>query len=209
MSNRIAFFGDADDLIERFDLHPSGELVFNPHYNMARGYHIPALIIEGEQYKIVRTRWGKKIEKNGAKGEITDDKYMAKLEKESSARALIPASGFFVWKDEKKKDHPFFIRRIDNELLYIAGHVFEGDSEPYIEMLTMESNTLIQPISTTMPLIMKETLGKKWLNDADASGILKEASRQFLITELTVHRVTKKVKDESENEASLIQPIPK
>jgi len=211
MTNRIAFFADADDLIEHFDLEPSGEVVFDPHYNMSRGYHIPVITAKpgDEEYSIKRIRWGKSIEKNSTPPEVLEIDELKKLESESVSRALIPISGFYIWKDVKKKDHPFFVRKIDNTLLYVAAHIFKGDDEPYTEMLMSESNTLIDPISSTMPLIMKREFGKEWLQGAELEAILSEASSQFLITDLTVHRVTKKVKIESNNEPALIQPIPK
>ena len=74
----------------------------------------------------------------------------------------------------------------------------------------MESNTLIQPITGKMPLILKRDHAKEWLkNDMEAGQIQTKAKSEFLITDLTVHRVTKELNDLSKSDASLIQPIPK
>ncbi len=211
MSNRIAFFADGEILMEHFNLEPSGEVIFDPHYNLSRGYHIPVITAKSgeDEFVIKRVRWGKSMEKSSAPPGITDLDELKKLESDANERALIPLSGFYIWKDEKKKDHPFFVRKIDNTLLYAAAHIFKGDEEPYTEMLMTESNTLIKPISEAMPMIMKRSLGKKWLQGVDLEEIVDEVSAQFIITELTVHRVTKEVKDESKNDPALIQPIPK
>lgn len=104
------------------------------------------------------------------------------------------------------------MRKIDNTLLYGAAYTFQDENIEfaYAEFIMGEANTLIQPITETMPVILKHDLAKDWVrNKIGAKDILKAAESQFIITDLTVHRVTKRVKDLSENEASLIQPIPK
>lgn len=212
MSNRIAFFGNAEKLIEEFELNETSEVLFEAHYNISRGHHIPVIKKENGGFTIGRMRWGKEFERHVALSEKADNEHIKKLEKESSGKVIIPLSGFYIWKDEKNKDHPFFVRKIDNTLLYAAAFTFESDKKDfkYAELIMMESNTLIQPIAETMPVVLKQDLAKEWLRgNLAANEILKTAASQFLITDLTVHRVTKEVKDLSNNEASLIQPIPK
>lgn len=212
MSNRIAFFSDAEDLIETFDLDPPGEVIFDAHYNISRGHHIPVIIEKDAALSVGRLRWGKEFEQEGSVPEIADQKSLEKKDRSAVQRAIIPISGFYIWKDEAKKDHPFFVRKIDNTLLYAAAFTFRDDSDEftYAEMIMTEANTLIHPISDSMPLLLKETLAKDWLKGKIAADkILEQAGSQFLITELTVHRVTKEVKNPSKNEKSLIQPIPK
>jgi putative SOS response-associated peptidase YedK len=61
-----------------------------------------------------------------------------------------------------------------------------------------------------MPLILKRDHAMEWLkNGIEAGQIHNRAQSEFLITELTVHRVSKELSDLSKNDASLIQPIPK
>ncbi|CAN5425555.1 SOS response-associated peptidase [soil metagenome] len=212
MSNRIAFFGDAEDLIETFDLKKPGEAIFDAHYNISRGHHIPVITKDDDNFSISRLRWGKDFEKNAKVPEKADSDSIERLEAESAGRVVIPMSGFYIWKDEANKDHPFFVRKIDNTLLYGAAYIFQDGKKKftYAELIMGDSNTLIQPIAETMPVILKHELAKDWMrNKIEAKDILKAAESQFIITELTVHRVTKKVKDLSKNDAALIQPIPK
>lgn len=212
MSNRIAFFSDGSDLREYFGLEESGEAIFDSHYNISRGHHIPVIKHEGEDYHITRLRWGKDFEKDAEPPEVLSKEAVEKLENEAEERAIIPVSGFYIWKRDGKNDHPFFVRKIDNSLLYIAGftHTDKANDFTYVEMLMMESNTLIQPITDEMPLILKRDHAKDWLKGTiDAGAIHAKAKSEFLITDLTVHRVTKKLNDLSKNDPSLIQPIPK
>lgn len=212
MSNRIAFFSDGSEIIEHFNLEDTGETIFESHYNIARGHHIPVITHLGETHELGRMRWGKDFEKDAEPPEVLSSQEIKSLEKKSKTRAVLPISGFYIWKRDGKNDHPFFVRKIDNSLLYAAGFTYV-DSEndfTYVEMLMMESNTLIHPITGKMPLILKRELSEKWLTgELEAEKIQSVAKTQFLITELTVHRVSKELNDLSKNDASLIQPIPK
>lgn len=212
MSNRIAFFSDGSDLMEYFGLEDSGEVIFESHYNIARGHHIPVITHDDEEFQINRLRWGKDFEKDATLPDVLPSEGIKKQEKQAKARVIIPISGFYIWKRDGKNDHPFFVRKIDNSLLYVAGFLFKDKENDfsYVEMLMMESNTLIQPITDKMPLILKRDHAMKWLkNELEANQIQNMAQSEFLITELTVHRVTKELNDLTKNDASLIQPIPK
>lgn len=212
MSNRIAFFSDGNNLIENFDLEFSGDAVFEPHYNIARGHHIPVITKTSEGFDLTRHRWGKGFEKDADQPGVLSAAGIDDLEREAIKRVIIPISGFYIWKPDGESSHPFFVRKIDNSLLYVAGFMFK-DSEnefSYVEMLMMESNTLIQPIREIMPMILKEELSKRWLQtDMDGEELKNKIKDQFLITDLTVHRVSKDLNDLSKNDPSLIQPIPK
>lgn len=212
MSNRIAFFADGSDLTEKFGLNESGNAIFESHYNIARGHHIPVITLRDESYRIERIRWGVDFEKDAEPPTVLSGKEIDKLEQQAEKRAILPISGFYIWKRDGKDDHPFFVRKIDNSLLYAAGFKFKDSKKKftYVELLMMEANTLIRPITNDMPLIIKEDSAKKWLqNEMKPSELVKKAKNQFLITELTVHRVTKDLNDLSKNDPSLIQPIPK
>lgn len=212
MSNRIAFFSDGSDLTEHFGLGSSGEAIYESHYNISRGHHIPVLEWEDDSFGITRMRWGKDFEKNAEPPIILSPDAIKKIEKKALARAVIPISGFYIWKRDGKNDHPFFVRKIDNSLLYVAGFTYKDKANgfTFFEMLMMESNTLIQPITGKMPLLLKMGNAKNWLTGTiEAGAVQTKADSEFLITELTVHRVSKDLNDLSKNDASLIQPIPK
>ncbi|MCH8549334.1 MAG: hypothetical protein LAT80_10695, partial [Balneolaceae bacterium] len=81
---------------------------------------------------------------------------------------------------------------------------------PHFKMITAESNVLIQPMTETMPLLLDSDLSGTWLDEATSvKDVLREGIPQFLLTELSVLRVTKKVNDPKNDDPSLIQPIPK
>lgn len=212
MSNRIAFFSDGSDLIEDFNLDDVGNAIFESHYNIARGHHIPVVTFQDDSFNITRMRWGKGFENDAEQPSVLSADEIAEQEKRSSQRVIVPVSGFYIWKRDNQQDHPFFVRNIDNSLIFIAGHAFQDEENDfdYVEVLMMESNTLVQPISDKMPLILKKEHARSWIRkEIDASEIHEMADSEFLITDLTVHRVSKDLNDLTKNDESLIQPIPK
>ena len=61
MSNRIAFFSDGVALMEYFGLEDSGEVIFESHYNIARGHHIPVIKQDEEAYDIIPAAMGQRF----------------------------------------------------------------------------------------------------------------------------------------------------
>lgn len=214
MTKRIAFFAERENIMEDFNIREAGQSIFEPHYNIAKGQHIAVITrdSEDEGVEIKRVRWGRELEQSSPEsgnGEIVS---IDEKEKQAIHRAAIPLSGFYIWKEGREDDNPFFVRKIDNSLFYAAGLIFRHQKEEYIycEILNKEANTLIQPITHTMPVIMDKKLALEWLHqDEPAEKIKKKSDSRFLITDITIHRVSKEVKDLSKNTPELIQPIPK
>lgn len=204
MTKRIAFFADRNEVEEFFSLNGEGETIFEPHYNLSRGQHIP-IIPAGKNERIIqRMRWGKGFLDQSE--EMQNDEMV----KQATSRCIAPISGFFIWKEGREKDHPFFVRMMNNSVMSVAGMIFKENGTEYCDFLQRDSNTLIQPMSPKMPLLLNKELTEKWLNgETSENEIIKAAESLFLITDITVHRVSKKVNDPAENTETLIQPIPK
>ncbi|MEX2455987.1 MAG: SOS response-associated peptidase family protein [Balneolaceae bacterium] len=205
MIKRIAFFADRSEIEESFSLNGEGDAIFEPHYNLSRGQHIPVIPAGESKRNIQRIRWGKRFS-DQSHGEMQNDVMV----KEATARCIVPISGFYIWKEGREKDHPFFVRMMNSSVMSVAGIIFKENGHEYCDFLQRDSNTLIQPISPQMPLLLNEKLTEKWLDgESSEKEIIKEAESLFLITDITVHRVSKKVNDPAENAETLIQPIPK
>lgn len=211
MSDRIAYFGKETELLDGFELKLTDNRIFEAHYNITRGTNVPVIKLKNDKFYIDEIQWGNNSGKNNSGGKSGEGD-IEKLEKKSVERVVMPISGFYIWKDKANKGHPFFVRKINNAFLYAPAFSFKDESgdSTYAEFLMGEANTLIQPITEEMPVVFKQNRAKEWLREeVSAKEVLKSASSEFLITELTVHRVTKKVKDSLKNDESLIQPIPK
>lgn len=86
-------------------------------------------------------------------------------------RCIIPASGFYEWKSEDDHKQPYYIRLLNSSIMGFAGiwerwKTEDGDG---IEIetcciLTTNSNDLMEPIHSRMPVILPPEEYGLWLN---------------------------------------------
>lgn len=204
MTKRIAFFAKRSEVEKFFSLNGESDAIFEPHYNITRGQHIPIIPAGENDRTIKRMRWGKSF------SDQSENMQNNEMIEHAASRCIVPISGFFIWKEGREKDHPFFVRMMNSSVMSVAGMIFKENETEYCDFLQRDSNTLIQPMSPKMPLLLNKELTEQWLGGMRSEKeILKEAESLFLITDITVHRVSKKVNDPAQNAETLIQPIPK
>lgn len=219
MSNRIALFASKKEIEDFFDFETGKESIFTPHYNMAPAQYVAIICKENEEIQIERARWGIGEESSGETGgggNIDTQKALKGLQEGKFKRCVIPVSGYYKWKKTgKRADHPFFVRMLDEAVMALTGVMMpdsgESGSDRYkCAILQTESNALVYPLSPQMPLQLDRNLSQKWLDDSsDPASVIDEAQNLFLLTDMTVLRVSKKVNDLSVNNPKLIQPLPK
>lgn len=206
MAKRIAFFATKEEIENYFSLSTNRENLFEPHYNLSPGQHIPVITRADGDLDINRVRWGGELDSAAV---IKTEKVQDEITKKDAIRCIIPLSGFFVWKDDLEKGHPFFVRMLNAPVMSCAGLMYGKDDENF-KILSTQSNVLVQPMSPTMPLLLDRELSFRWLNnESNSDEIINEAGKLFLFTDLSVMRVSKKVNDPKNNDSKLIQPIPK
>jgi len=65
-------------------------------------------------------------------------------------------------------------------------------------------------MSETMPLLLDRELSLQWLQAENSiREMIEKAKKRFLLTDLSVMRVSEDVNDPSNNSEELVQPIPK
>lgn len=211
MANRLAFSVTKSDIETFFNLETSKEAIFEPHYNLAPGHQLPAVYIDKKQKipVIAQIRWAGQPGENPAQTTIFKDNVAGLLKTENTTPCVLPVSGYYMWREEDEKGQPFFVRMLNHSIMAVAGLIFNGN-DPFVSIITTESNTLIQPMSPTMPFVLNSKRSKEWIrNPNDAGEFLNEASNLFLLTDFSVLKISKKVNDLSNNSEKLIQPIPK
>lgn len=209
MAKRVAFFASKEEIQEFYNIETNKETLFEPHYNLSPGHQLPVItLIEGEP-DINRFRWGKMGPNQSEKTTIYKDDVLDELKNENVKRCILPLSGFFVWKDDEEKNHPFFLRLLNNAVMSMAG-LFYDEDEPFVSIITTEANALVQPMSSQMPLMLDQQISFQWIDpDKETEDLLKTADNLFILTDLSVLRVSKKVNDPTNNNPEIIQPIPK
>lgn len=81
-------------------------------------------------------------------------------------RCIIPAQGFYEWKEENGKKQPYYFDRKDGEAILFAGlweqATIDGETITSFSILTGEPNELVGPYHDRMPVIT--TAPSKWLD---------------------------------------------
>ncbi|HHU91118.1 MAG TPA: SOS response-associated peptidase [Clostridiaceae bacterium] len=120
-------------------------------------------------------KWGFPLKKGrpviNARSETVREKPMFKLPF-SKRRCLIPARGFFEWKDAEnsKKQIKHYISLVDLSMMYIAGIYWffkdkNGIVNPYFTILTTQANDDIKSIHDRMPVIINSINKEIWLSE--------------------------------------------
>lgn len=114
-----------------------------------------------------------------ARSETVNEKPMFKLPF-ATRRCLIPARGFFEWKDSEtsKKRMKHYISLKNEGLMYFAGMYWffkdkEGILKPYFTIITTDANEEMKVIHDRMPVIITEYDKSTWLYEGDHKEELK------------------------------------
>lgn len=80
-------------------------------------------------------------------------------------RCVIPAEGFYEWREEAGKKQPYFFYRRDGKPILFAGiwdmSEVKGEQVPSFAILTDEPNELVAPYHDRMPVVLDDP--DKWL----------------------------------------------
>ena len=93
-------------------------------------------------------------------------------------RCLIPADGFYEWRDDERGKTPIWVSRPDGDLFAFAGvwaalPARDGSGDLHsCAIVTCEPNELIRPIHDRMPVILSPTHEARWLEPELAEGDL-------------------------------------
>lgn len=96
-------------------------------------------------------------------------------------RCLVPALGYFEWKQEANGKKPFFIRSVLPEPLVLAGiwDLWKNDEKEIssFSIVTREAMGMLKDIHSRMPLMLVPDAANRWLtgNIDDAQSILHTA----------------------------------
>jgi putative SOS response-associated peptidase YedK len=84
----------------------------------------------------------------------------------SNRRCIIPAEGFYEWREEKGFKQPYLFERKDGKPLMFAGiwdnSDVKGEKVPSFAILTDEPNELVAPYHDRMPVVVEEP--ERWLD---------------------------------------------
>lgn len=214
---RFVLQAEIPELTEYFGVAESNELTFGKHYNIKPGTRVPIVIQTQHNRRLVHAIWGIDF---GANTFISAMPYQHAQDEEQfknlvqSQPCIIPASGFYKWKNTSGANKPFYLRLLNTDVNGIAGF-YELTGRPdgsqifTFAALTMPANALIEPLEPSMPYILNKTHFDGWLNGGASKILENTPNGNELLPHMAVYRVPELVNDTEQNSPSLIQPLTK
>ncbi len=195
-----------DDLIPRYNIAPSQQV---------------GVITNDEPKKLVLYKWGllpgwSKDPAMGnkminARGESLQEKPAFRVAFRRR-RCLIPADGFFEWKQEaKSKKTPMFIHLANREIFTMAG-LWEiwrspaGDETRSFTIITCEPNAFMEPIHNRMPVILTPEARQLWLAEDTPPELLQSLLKPYDAA-LDAFEVSTRINRATYDEPDVLEPV--
>ena len=160
---------------------------FDDRFNIPPTSTVPVYVSDG--WKMMRwgliPGWSKesttKYATFNARAESLIEKPAYRTAWKHGQRCLVPALGYYEWKQEGNRKTPFFIKSVLPEPLVFAG-IWDkwqtDEKETYsFSIVTCEADGMLKDIHNRMPMMLVPDTANQWLtgNIDDAQGILHSA----------------------------------
>lgn len=201
----------------RFQLGLLPEL--QPRYNIAPGQLAPIVRLTADaEPACAMLRWGlipfwSKDEKIGYRTINARAESVASAPAFRAAyrmrRCIVPANGFFEWKQSERGKQPYRVKPADAPLFGFAG-LWEtwrapgGDKVESYTIITTEANELVRELHSRMPVILAPEDYGKWLNVENPEA--GELLRPYASERLLIHPVSTHVNNARFDDPSCIEP---
>ncbi len=127
-----------------------------------------------------------------------------------SGRCLIPADGWYQWKETPKGKQPYFIHRVDDEPALMAG-LFDTNRQTNITafvILTMEAEDPLRGLHDREPVVLSAEAGRRWIaRDTPLAEIAAIAQHPLASDAFAWHPVSTRVSNVKNDGADLIARI--
>ncbi|MGD8188515.1 SOS response-associated peptidase [Brevibacillus ginsengisoli] len=177
MCGRYTLVTDHETMMKRFFIN-GVPIDLHPRYNIAPGQMIPSIIQDKGTRRIGQLRWGlvpawTKDDKLGykmmnAKAETIEEK-PAFRNLFARKRCIIPADGFYEWKQTKHGKQPMRMTLKNQGLFAFAGLYDtwirpDGEKIHSCTIITTEPNRIVADIHERMPVILRPEDEGIWLD---------------------------------------------
>lgn len=135
-------------------------------FNIAPTTNIPVGVMNGDLHTVEQTwgilpPWSKQRLINARAETLLDKPFFRSLA--SSGRCLIPATGFYEWREEGGRKQPYHFRLRSGNPFMFAGLWRAGENGSECLILTTEPNEVVSPYHDRMPAILREEDLEAWL----------------------------------------------
>lgn len=210
---RYVLHAEKEIIEEIFEVNSTSSSLYQASFNVFPGSPMPVVFHDSSR-QIKSGVWGISSGKEKINSFSKQTVEEGSIKEFDLKPCLIPASGFYLWKQSVEDKYPFYIRMLEREVLSLAGlyhHVEDENGKKSIEfaVITKASNVLLQPLEPTMPCILDPENLEQWIKGNEKEVLQSQFKDTQLIPDLAVYRVPELVNDLSNNSKELIQAIPK
>lgn len=222
MCGRYVLNAAVEELVKKYGAVPDGLFLAEPNYNVAPTSMMPIVRQEGGKRSLSQSRWG--LIPSWSKGSGTGGYSMINARSETLhekrsfskpfafRRCIIPANGFYEWKQSSAGKIPHYITTPDNDLMNFAGlyEQWKGDGGGLVDsftIITTPANETMKELHDRMPAMLLPEEFDFWLdpgnNDTDA---LRDLLRPWPDDAITYYRVGTEVNNARNTGAHLVEP---
>ncbi len=223
MCGRYTLYSDKKAIEDQFEVAIADDDLIRPDYNAAPGTVRPVVLIKGTQERAFGAlKWGlvpsfvtdlsdwKPLV--NARSETVNEKPSFRKAFQRK-RCIVPANGFYEWKDfGGGRKIPFYIRLLDQDLFGMAGihethRDGDGNELQTFAILTTEANELMQPLHDRMPVILREDDYNVWLNPVQPRPeMLQSLLTPYPTENMSTYKVSTDVNNARNKGSELINP---
>ena len=220
MIDRYSITASAESIRERFMVDMPQ--AFQPNYNACPTQLLP-IITQTAPQGVSVFYWGTAPE--WSKNKSLSEKIInvqreaiherpALMKTLMKARCIIPADGFYAWKQAGKKTFiPFRFVCTDQELFSMAGlweeyEDTDGNEIQTFTVVTVPANPLVESVHGRMPAILNKTTEAIWLSGNSTESELLSALAPYPASAMNHYTVSPRIRETSVNVPSLIRPMP-
>ena len=220
MSSRYALY-EIDKLRDRFAPESGVPKGVKPHYNISPAQSVPVIVSRDGVNQIELMKWG--FIPSGAKDANSIFRYKTFIARSEgifdkptwmtairSQRCLVPANGFYEWKQSPTGKNPFYIQPIDKEIFAFAG-IYSSwtDTDGIVwgmcSIITTNSGAESDMMPSRLPVIIHPNDEADWLNPVISDiNTLYKIMRPFDPGQLAIIRVGEEINGTKIDKPSLI-----
>ena len=220
MCGRYSISVSASSLAERFKIDVPE--AYRPRYNASPTQILPVITNENPD-GVSFFYWGliPKWAKNKAiSTKLYNTKTETLLEKASSSkslqlrRCLIPADGFFDWKNvSKKRKVPYRFVVQKPEIFAFAGlwEEYEDEEEGMVytfSIITTGANRITSEMNSSMPAILSQANEKKWLDNSLSAEEWMNMLQPFPNDQMSSFTVSSLINNPENDRPEILKPAP-
>jgi putative SOS response-associated peptidase YedK len=219
MCGRFVLHTPPPALADYFDIDAIPDMVAS--YNIAPSQPVAAVRVPEQCREMVMLRWGlvpswaQDAKTNysmiNARAETVAEKpaYRTAFRQR---RCLIPADGFYEWKQTPDGKQPYYIRMREDGVFALAGLWERWEKQNEVvescSIIVTQANDTIRPVHDRMPVIIRPSDFDWWLNpECRDAAALKALLQPWPGDEMTACPVGKYVNSPANNDTRCITPL--